>query len=39
MYQYSQFGGGFGWGSSSGYFTGYTYGGNAYSSWGWSNGF
>jgi hypothetical protein len=36
-YRYSPWGGGYGWMSSAGTFTGYTYGPNPYSSFGWQS--
>jgi hypothetical protein len=36
-YGYSQYGGGYGWTSSGGYYTGYGYGSNPHSSWGWQS--
>lgn len=39
MYGYNSAYGGYGWTSNSGYFSGYAYGQNAYSSYGWYSGF
>ena len=39
MYGYSQYGGGYGWTSSSGSYTGYGYGSNPYSSWGYQSSY
>jgi len=35
MYTYCPYGGGYGWNSSGGWYTGYGYGSNPYSGWGW----
>jgi hypothetical protein len=35
MYGYCPYGGGYGWFASSGSYSGYGYGANPYSGWGW----